>query len=62
MARTSPRADTKTEERIEAASLEERLDGLLDAVASEDVPRRLLESANALEEALSRRRQRRNRN
>ena len=60
MARTPPRTDTKTKERIEAASLEERLDGLLDAVASEDVPRRLLESANALEEALSRRRQRRN--
>ena len=56
MARTSPRTDKKTEERIEAASLEEKLDGLLDAVASEDVPRSLLESANALEEALSRQR------
>jgi hypothetical protein len=62
MARISPRAEPKHEERIEAATLSERLDSVLEEVAAEDVPARLLKAANALDEALFRRRQQRNPN
>jgi len=61
MARAVFRIEPLPQERIEALSLEERLEAVSEAIASELVPGRLLRDANALQSELLLR-QRRNLN
>jgi hypothetical protein len=62
MARAAPRTEQLPQEHIEVSSLDKRLAAVDDAVSAEPVPERLVRGANALQDALEIRRQRRNPN